>query len=143
MDGGTDDSSSSSSSSSGDDASVVDEKIVDEDPLDPLEILIHPLPPQPEGIERHHPVVADENEGSDDDDVNASASPFDTLSSHSILMLSSQAPKKKKETKLEKRVTAIENKLENIEKLLKDAKIDGFDKLLQEVLAATKAATKV
>jgi len=54
----------------------------------------------------------------------------------------SQAPKKRKQTKLERRVAAIETKLDNIEKILKDAKLDGIEKLLQEVLLATKANTQ-
>jgi ribosomal protein L10 len=51
-------------------------------------------------------------------------------------------PKKRKETKLERRVTAIEAKLIGIEKILKDAKLDEIEKLLQEVLSVTKAMAK-
>jgi hypothetical protein len=54
----------------------------------------------------------------------------------------SQAPKKRKQTKLERRVAAIETKLNSIEKILKDAKLDGIEKLLQEVLLATKGNTQ-
>jgi hypothetical protein len=32
--------------------------------------------------------------------------------------------------------------LDGIEKILKDAKLDGIEKLLQEVLSVTKARTK-
>jgi hypothetical protein len=61
-------------SSEGDDASVVDEKVVvEEEPADPLEILIYPIPVQPEVTIKHTPqqVEVDEEEYSDNDDVPA------------------------------------------------------------------------
>ena len=64
--------------SDGDDASVVDEKaVVDEEPSDPLEILVFPLPVQPEVVKKHVPqqVDVDEEEYDEDGDVQA-VSPF-------------------------------------------------------------------
>lgn len=133
------DESSSESSDDGDDASVVDEKDIDEEPANPLDILVFSLPtPQPEVVEKPAQANADEEEYNEDNDETA-VSPFISTSHVRIVIYTCfQGPKKRKQTKLERRVAAIETKLDNIEKFLKDAKLDGIEKLLQEVLSATK-----
>jgi hypothetical protein len=61
-------------SSDGDDASVVDEKVVvEEEPADPLEVLVYPIPVQPAVTKKHTPqqVEVDEEEYSENGDVPA------------------------------------------------------------------------
>lgn len=53
-----------------------------------------------------------------------------------------QTSKKRKETKLERRVAAIETKLEGIEQILKAANLGSIQTLLQEVLDISRAIGK-
>lgn len=53
-----------------------------------------------------------------------------------------QTSKKRKETKLERRVAAIETKLEGIEQILKAANLGSIQTLLQEVLDVSRAIGK-
>lgn len=59
-----------------------------------------------------------------------------------VLMGIHQTSKKRKETKLERRVAAIETKLEGIEQILKAANLGSIQTLLQEVLDVSRAIGK-
>ncbi|KAF7980229.1 hypothetical protein HWV62_39349 [Athelia sp. TMB] len=96
-----------------DDASAVEELLsVDGGHADVLQILVFPLPEQPETADVQE-ITADEAEEEEDDEGQMVET------------------KVKKGTRLERRVTAIETKVTAIE-----TKLDGIEKLLREVLAA-------
>lgn len=131
-------SSSDEDSSEDDDASVVDEQVApEEEPANPLDILVFPS----KAVEKVTPgeakkIKEDNEEDEADDEVRIFSSQYP---GRGCILMPHQPRKKKKETKLERRVTAIEAKLTSIEKILKDAKLDGIEKLLQDILSSAKA----